>query len=170
MSRFLNVGDDSFKAFETSRVVASSYMHRSDPAALVVGPTGTAYDSMRDVPYAASTCRLCQTSMTFTNKRECLNVRCRVSWTTEVGRQRSNEVLESGHPRHDAVAVFRRVSQICCCQFSRCVASSPEVSNGKYQHRNLTFAGNRETCLLELIIFFGSFFQGAAWVSNNWQS
>jgi hypothetical protein len=35
--------------------VASGYPFRSDPAALVVGPTGLAYDPQRDVLYVAST-------------------------------------------------------------------------------------------------------------------
>jgi hypothetical protein len=35
--------------------IASGYTHRTDPAALVVGPTGLAYDHFRDVLYVAST-------------------------------------------------------------------------------------------------------------------
>jgi hypothetical protein len=35
--------------------IASGYTHRSDPAALVVGPTGLAYDATKDVLYVAST-------------------------------------------------------------------------------------------------------------------
>ncbi|HEV2689189.1 MAG TPA: hypothetical protein VGV35_11560, partial [Bryobacteraceae bacterium] len=35
--------------------IASGYMHRFDPAALVVGPTGLAYDSERNLLYVAST-------------------------------------------------------------------------------------------------------------------
>jgi hypothetical protein len=35
--------------------IASGYSHRCDPAALVVGPTGLAYDSSRDILYVAST-------------------------------------------------------------------------------------------------------------------
>lgn len=35
--------------------IAHGYMHRTDPAALVVGPTGLAYDRERDVLYVAST-------------------------------------------------------------------------------------------------------------------
>jgi hypothetical protein len=34
--------------------ISSSYMHRGDPAALEVGPTGLAYDSTRDILYLAS--------------------------------------------------------------------------------------------------------------------
>jgi hypothetical protein len=35
--------------------IGSGYMHRCDPAALVVGPTGLVYDPARDVLYVAST-------------------------------------------------------------------------------------------------------------------
>lgn len=35
--------------------IASGYVHRTDPAALVIGPTGLVYDSRRDVLYVAST-------------------------------------------------------------------------------------------------------------------
>lgn len=35
--------------------IASGYLHRTDPAALVVGPTGLVYDSKSDVLYVAST-------------------------------------------------------------------------------------------------------------------
>ena len=35
--------------------IASGYVHRCDPAALVVGPTGLAYDAESDVLYVAST-------------------------------------------------------------------------------------------------------------------
>jgi hypothetical protein len=35
--------------------IASGYLHRCDPAALVVAPTGLAYDSVKDVLYVAST-------------------------------------------------------------------------------------------------------------------
>ncbi|WP_230941807.1 hypothetical protein [Burkholderia stagnalis] len=38
-----------------SRIIASGYTHRTDPAALVVGPTGLAYDANRDVLYVAAT-------------------------------------------------------------------------------------------------------------------
>ncbi len=36
-------------------VIASGYMHRCDPAALVVGPTGLVYDAAHDLLYVAST-------------------------------------------------------------------------------------------------------------------
>jgi sugar lactone lactonase YvrE len=35
--------------------IASGYMHRCDPAALVVAPTGLVYDAKRDILYVAST-------------------------------------------------------------------------------------------------------------------
>ena len=35
--------------------IASGYLTRTDPAALVVGPTGLAYDAKRDILYVAST-------------------------------------------------------------------------------------------------------------------
>ncbi len=35
--------------------IASGYAHRTDPAALVIGPTGLAYDRSRDLLYVAST-------------------------------------------------------------------------------------------------------------------
>jgi hypothetical protein len=35
--------------------IASGYLHRSDPAALEIGPTGLAYDASRDVLYVAAT-------------------------------------------------------------------------------------------------------------------
>lgn len=39
----------------SSHIIASGYAHRPDPAALVVGPTGLAYDANRDILYVAST-------------------------------------------------------------------------------------------------------------------
>jgi hypothetical protein len=35
--------------------IASGYLHKTDPAALVIGPTGLAYDAKRDILYVAST-------------------------------------------------------------------------------------------------------------------
>jgi sugar lactone lactonase YvrE len=35
--------------------IASGYLHRTDPAALVVGPTGLVFDAKTDVLYVAST-------------------------------------------------------------------------------------------------------------------
>lgn len=40
---------------ESATRIASGYMHRCDPAALVVGPTGLVYDAQKDVLYIAST-------------------------------------------------------------------------------------------------------------------
>jgi uncharacterized protein (TIGR03118 family) len=39
----------------TPLVIASGYGHTTDPSALVIGPTGLAYDARRDVLYVAST-------------------------------------------------------------------------------------------------------------------
>jgi hypothetical protein len=39
----------------THHQIASGYMHRCDPVALVVGPTGLVYDPAKDVLYVAST-------------------------------------------------------------------------------------------------------------------
>ncbi|MEM5315351.1 hypothetical protein [Paraburkholderia sp. JHI869] len=51
----LAIGENGVTELPTSTIVASGYMHRTDPAALVVGPTGLAYDGLRDVLYVAST-------------------------------------------------------------------------------------------------------------------
>ncbi len=40
---------------ESETQIASGYLFRSDPAALVVGPTGLAYDARHDILYVAST-------------------------------------------------------------------------------------------------------------------
>lgn len=40
---------------ESATQVASGYLHRCDPAALVVGPTGLVYDAKKDILYVAST-------------------------------------------------------------------------------------------------------------------
>ncbi len=40
---------------ESSTTIASGYQHRTDPAALVVGPTGLAYNAATDTLYVAST-------------------------------------------------------------------------------------------------------------------
>lgn len=42
-------------AVESMTQIASGYAHRTDPAALVVGPTGLVYDARSDVLYVAST-------------------------------------------------------------------------------------------------------------------
>ncbi len=51
----LTIDDDGVTMLPGSRIIASGYTHRTDPAALVVGPTGLAYDAVRDVLYVAST-------------------------------------------------------------------------------------------------------------------
>jgi hypothetical protein len=40
---------------ESATQIASGYLHRCDPAALVVGPTGLVYDAHKDILYVAST-------------------------------------------------------------------------------------------------------------------
>ena len=45
---------DTFKVNRKTQI-ASGYLHRTDPAALVVGPTGLAFDLFRNVLYVAST-------------------------------------------------------------------------------------------------------------------
>ncbi|RDK02912.1 hypothetical protein DLM46_10510 [Paraburkholderia lacunae] len=50
----VSVGDDGVHLNRATQI-ASGYAFRSDPAALVVGPTGLAYDPQRDVLYVAST-------------------------------------------------------------------------------------------------------------------
>jgi hypothetical protein len=51
----LAIGGNGVTELPTSTIIASGYTHRTDPAALVVGPTGLAYDGLRDVLYVAST-------------------------------------------------------------------------------------------------------------------
>ncbi|MFD1554699.1 hypothetical protein ACFSHT_03520 [Paraburkholderia silviterrae] len=48
-------GPSGVTVLPSSTIIASGYLHRTDPAALVVGPTGLAYDPLRDVLYVAST-------------------------------------------------------------------------------------------------------------------
>ena len=50
----LSVGATSVSVIRSTRV-ASGYAHRTDPAALVLGPAGLVYDSRDDVLYVAST-------------------------------------------------------------------------------------------------------------------
>ena len=50
----LQFSGDTFSVTEMKQI-ASGYPHRSDPNALVVGPTGLAYDATGDVLYVAST-------------------------------------------------------------------------------------------------------------------
>jgi hypothetical protein len=40
---------------ESETQIASGYLHRSDPSAVVIGPTGLAYDAEHDILYVAST-------------------------------------------------------------------------------------------------------------------
>ncbi|MEB4631953.1 NHL repeat-containing protein [Burkholderia contaminans] len=51
----LAIGDNGVTMLPGSRVIASGYVNRTDPSALVVGPTGLAYDPNIDVLYVAST-------------------------------------------------------------------------------------------------------------------
>jgi hypothetical protein len=51
----INIGASGATLLSSSHLIASGYMHRTDPAALVVGPTGLAYDMAHDVLYVAST-------------------------------------------------------------------------------------------------------------------
>ncbi|MGF6923922.1 hypothetical protein [Paraburkholderia sp. 40] len=51
----LAIGEDGVQMLPSSTIIASGYMHRTDPAALVIGPTGLAYDPSHDVLYVAST-------------------------------------------------------------------------------------------------------------------
>ncbi|WP_233271889.1 NHL repeat-containing protein [Paraburkholderia acidiphila] len=51
----LLIGENGVTELPTSTIIASGYLHRTDPAALVVGPTGLAYDGLHDVLYVAST-------------------------------------------------------------------------------------------------------------------
>lgn len=51
----LTIDSNGVTMLPSSRIIASGYTHRTDPAALVVGPTGLAYDANRDVLYVAAT-------------------------------------------------------------------------------------------------------------------
>jgi hypothetical protein len=51
----IQIGDSGATLLQSSLIIASGYAHRPDPAALVVGPTGLAYDAAHDVLYVAST-------------------------------------------------------------------------------------------------------------------
>jgi hypothetical protein len=48
------VGDGNFHVFGATQI-AHGYSHRTDPAALVIGPTGLAYNAFADLLYVAST-------------------------------------------------------------------------------------------------------------------
>lgn len=51
----IHIGMSGATLLKSSRIIASGYAHRPDPAALVVGPTGLAYDAAHDLLYVAST-------------------------------------------------------------------------------------------------------------------
>jgi hypothetical protein len=51
----LAIGANGVQVLPSSTIIASGYLHRGDPQALVVGPTGLAYDPQHDVLYVAST-------------------------------------------------------------------------------------------------------------------
>ncbi|RKP46100.1 hypothetical protein D7S89_18825 [Trinickia fusca] len=51
----LSIGSGGATLLPSSHIIASGYTFRTDPAALVVGPTGLAYDAQHDVLYVAST-------------------------------------------------------------------------------------------------------------------
>ncbi|WP_245004914.1 hypothetical protein [Paraburkholderia sacchari] len=51
----LAIGPNGVSVLPSSTIIASGYMHRTDPAALLIGPTGLAYDALHDVLYVAST-------------------------------------------------------------------------------------------------------------------
>jgi hypothetical protein len=51
----INISEGGATLLNSSHIIASGYAHRTDPAALVIGPTGLAYDAARDVLYVAST-------------------------------------------------------------------------------------------------------------------
>ena len=51
----LEISEHGSVKVKSATRIASGYLHRCDPAALVVGPTGLAYDADGDVLYVAST-------------------------------------------------------------------------------------------------------------------
>jgi hypothetical protein len=51
----LKIPDHGNPVVVSETQIASGYLFRTDPAALVVGPTGLAYDAQRDILYVAST-------------------------------------------------------------------------------------------------------------------
>ncbi|CAM2171709.1 conserved hypothetical protein [Paraburkholderia sacchari] len=51
----LAIGPNGVSVLPSSTIIASGYVHRTDPAALLIGPTGLAYDALHDVLYVAST-------------------------------------------------------------------------------------------------------------------
>ena len=55
VSRLDLVVDGSNVVVNSAAVIASGYLHRPDPATFEVGPTGSAYDTHKDILYVAST-------------------------------------------------------------------------------------------------------------------
>ncbi len=51
----INIGESGATLLPSSLIIASGYTHGRDPAALVIGPTGLAYDKVNDFLYVAST-------------------------------------------------------------------------------------------------------------------
>jgi uncharacterized protein (TIGR03118 family) len=51
----LRIPPHSNPIVESETMIASGYAHRTDPSAVVVGPTGLAYDAKHDILYVAST-------------------------------------------------------------------------------------------------------------------
>jgi uncharacterized protein (TIGR03118 family) len=51
----LKIPDHGNPIVESLTQIASGYVHRPDPSAVVVGPTGLAYDANKDILYVAST-------------------------------------------------------------------------------------------------------------------
>jgi DNA-binding beta-propeller fold protein YncE len=51
----LSIPDGGTPVVESITQIASGFMHRTDSTALVVGPTGLAFDPQRDILYVAST-------------------------------------------------------------------------------------------------------------------
>lgn len=51
----ISIGNSGATLLPSSHIIASGYTFRTDPAALVIGPTGLAYDAQHDVLYVAST-------------------------------------------------------------------------------------------------------------------
>jgi DNA-binding beta-propeller fold protein YncE len=51
----LSIPEDGNPTVESKTQIASGYAHRTDPNALVIGPTGLAFDPQREILYVAST-------------------------------------------------------------------------------------------------------------------
>ena len=74
----------------SSTTIASGYAHRSDPNALVVGPTGLAFDPVTDVLYVASTDDNAIYSIPFAN------IRLTRRWQRKSRRPRSASAWSAG--------------------------------------------------------------------------